>query len=469
MHATFRSREVYICACTAYETATLTINTSSTRILYVETLIPDYPGTAGSKHPKAEFYFSGWVLERIDPYTTTTNHPIPSMRATLVASIDLGTAVPTYMSNLLTTGLPKRLRSVEAYLKSDGPPPYLAWPVCAQNFGAGKIQDDSRHQYPNEDGSIDWIKVSTTYDPLSGRLTICNAFQLAPLKPRLPISNAPKPSTSSPQPKARPFSLSTRRASESSQRLPHKRSPQIKPIPAPITSRSSNASESPSSSSRPPKDMDEKTLLLRSIVDLRRFTDGYEIKLCLEGGDDSNQDLSSNLILQVSELAPEPSHLLVSAGKDRPRKHAIKVFAKGLAFLTLNIGYKISMDIAPLSGNQSRNQVNRLTISGILGEEDDEYWHGPIMLNGREIQIDSEVTVAAAAATTDRTAEDKNNASKRTNVEVVSRIEDEHPPSPIEEPPSTPVGGSMVTAALEGVSASVNVSYLFKYVSLSAT
>lgn len=446
-----RSREVYICSCTAYETASLTINTSSTRVLYVETLIPDYPGPAGSKYPRADFYFSGWVLERIDPYTTTTNHPIPSMRATLVASVDLGSAVPTYMSNLLTTGLPKRLKSVEAYLRSQGPPPYLAWPVCAQNFGAGIIQDDNRHQYPNEDGGIDWINISTVYDPSSCRLEVCNTFQLAPLKPRLSVANVPKPSTSSPQPKTKPFSPSTRRASDSSHRLPLKRSPQIKPIVVASTPRASVTSESISNSR--PKDMDEKKLLLRSIIDLRKFANGYEINMHLEGGDDKSQDLSGNLTLQVSELAPEPSHLLVSAGKDRPRKHAIKVFAQGLAFLAPGVCYKISMDIMPLNKDQSK-EVTRLTVSGILGEED-EQWHGPIILNGREIQIDSEVSVAAASTPSPESI--ASNSHKVTAED--SKKEDEYLLSPTaEEPPSTPVGGSMVAAALEGVSASVNVS-----------
>ncbi len=72
---------------------------------------------------------SAWIIEPIDPYTTATNHPIPSTRVTCVAALDLGNSVPSYISNLVVNNwFPKKIQAIQSYLKSNGAPPFLSEP-----------------------------------------------------------------------------------------------------------------------------------------------------------------------------------------------------------------------------------------------------------------------------------------------------------------------------------------------------
>ncbi|ORZ22462.1 hypothetical protein BCR42DRAFT_168736 [Absidia repens] len=135
----FKSRELYLVSCTAVEQ---TIGASSSkRILYVESSI-DIPVIKSSKLPRGKMFISGWILEPIDPYTTATNHPIPSTRATYVIALDLGPSVPSYLSNMSASGIvSKKIHGVEQYLKQKGPLPYLVYPLPVVGFRKNKCVD----------------------------------------------------------------------------------------------------------------------------------------------------------------------------------------------------------------------------------------------------------------------------------------------------------------------------------------
>lgn len=87
-------------------------------------------------------FVSGWILETIDPYTTATNHPIPSMRATYMIALDLGPSIPSYLSNLCASGIvSKKIQWVEQYLKRQGPLPYLVHPLPVVGLRKNKCLD----------------------------------------------------------------------------------------------------------------------------------------------------------------------------------------------------------------------------------------------------------------------------------------------------------------------------------------
>ncbi|KAJ3179194.1 hypothetical protein HDU87_003153 [Geranomyces variabilis] len=75
---------------------------------------------------RAQLMLSGWILDPIDPYTS--QHPIPSTKATFYFQADLGGSVPTAMYGFLVGSAPKHPARVEAYLKEHGVPPYIVWP-----------------------------------------------------------------------------------------------------------------------------------------------------------------------------------------------------------------------------------------------------------------------------------------------------------------------------------------------------
>ncbi|ORX57461.1 hypothetical protein DM01DRAFT_1382012 [Hesseltinella vesiculosa] len=131
----FKSRELFLASCTAVEN--LSSGSSAKRYLYVESSV-DMPSKLPSQITKApllargRLFISGWILEPIDPYTTTTNHPIPSMRATYILALDLGPSIPSYVSNMIANGIAsKKILWIEQFLNANGPLSYLVHPLPA--------------------------------------------------------------------------------------------------------------------------------------------------------------------------------------------------------------------------------------------------------------------------------------------------------------------------------------------------
>ncbi|KAF9203431.1 hypothetical protein BGZ49_006433 [Haplosporangium sp. Z 27] len=76
--------------------------------------------------PRAHLHLSAWVLEGIDPYSSS--HPIPSTRVTYMTALDLGGSVPQRISGLLQTTFPKMITQVESYLQLQAAPPIVRIP-----------------------------------------------------------------------------------------------------------------------------------------------------------------------------------------------------------------------------------------------------------------------------------------------------------------------------------------------------
>ncbi|KAF9401583.1 Suppressor of Sensor Kinase (SLN1) [Mortierella sp. AD011] len=87
-------------------------------------------GTPASKtsqpRPRAHLHLSAWILEGIDPYSSS--HPIPSTRVTYMTALDLGGSVPQRISGLLQTTFPKMITHVESYLQYQAAPPIVRIP-----------------------------------------------------------------------------------------------------------------------------------------------------------------------------------------------------------------------------------------------------------------------------------------------------------------------------------------------------
>ncbi|KAI9488591.1 hypothetical protein BDB00DRAFT_36474 [Zychaea mexicana] len=520
----FKSREIYVSACTAYEKAHLTTNPSAKRILYVEASIPNFPSSSDpSKRPPALFFLSGWILEAIDPYTTTTNHPIPSMRATCLASLDLGSSVPAYMSNLVTTGLPKRMKALEKLLHSQGPAPYLGHPYAAQVFSGGKLVDELSAQ-----GPLEWTMVDITYDKDKYVFTCDASFRLLSSPSKKTIGNVPNKSNLSTslvksnrqqQGSVSTGSMTATTSSSTTMGSNSSVSSDISSSNATISTTSkiacgstgragggavttsippgetsaSIATTTPptatkSSTSSSSRSNDTNTSLLRAILDLRNYSKGYELNVnmnrrmsnssnnatttiaknvLMTGGEE--KDVSSMLSVNVSELAPEPSHLIANTNNNEvvPRKHAIEITAK-TAMLAHDKVYALELQLIPVTEECLQKRETRLTVSGVLGEDDGQ-WHGIVMLNGQEMKVDSTVEVAASPIIESPVIHQSYHQLDQEDdpeLLVTNQQQQQQQQQPYDEANASVehnldesvsvLGGGVVAAALGGVSASVN-------------
>lgn len=70
--------------------------------------------------PVGRVLIDGWILETVDPYTSTS-HAIPSTRLTHVMAIDFGGSVPSSVNTSWNAALPKTINLIETYLKGSSP------------------------------------------------------------------------------------------------------------------------------------------------------------------------------------------------------------------------------------------------------------------------------------------------------------------------------------------------------------
>lgn len=71
--------------------------------------------------PVGRILIDGWILETVDPYTSTA-YAIPSTRLTHVMAIDFGGSVPSSVNTSWNAALPKTINLIEAYLKGSATP-----------------------------------------------------------------------------------------------------------------------------------------------------------------------------------------------------------------------------------------------------------------------------------------------------------------------------------------------------------
>lgn len=424
-------------ACTAHEKINSTTNPAAKRVIYIEASIPNFPVPKSSKRQQALFCISGWILEAIDPYTTTTNHPIPSTRATFVASLDLGASVPAYFSNQLALGLPKKIKALESYLKSNGPPPYLTKPLDIQGFGSEQLTDQVIKELYADHGAVEWNTINKSYDQKTYEFKTRCTFRLAkkmtaPARSNLSVS----------------LQRSKQLATSPTSTAANKRRKSVT-----IADTGSVSSSNSSGHSMVEQDL----VLVHAVVDLRNYAKGYEITAKMTRHDGlEEKDVSGSLFARVSELAPEPSHLVANTSKI-PQKHAIELYLPATSSMSRFTSREciISMSLGPVQQESLNKRGTRLTVSGVLGEEDNQ-WRGLILLNGREIEAGCTSECVATTTTSSNSPETENRSDDETLPE--EQVADQHSILSSSPPPTATMGGGVVAAALGGVSAGVNVS-----------
>lgn len=398
----FKNREIYAASCLAQEELTSLPNTK--RTLYVESSLPDFPLIINPKKTRGHLFMSGWILEPIDPYNTTTaNHPIPSTRVIYVAALDLGASVPSYISNLVANNwFPKKIQAVETYLKAKGPPPVITEPfpflVFSNNTLSKAVQDN-----------VEWTCVNSSYDEkhhfkITNRLKILTEQKKSRSEEAQPTASS---SASLLPPFRRPsnhtLTPETRRGSLPTNTLPKKRTVTASlstavQQPAPATSAStSTATTTTSGAAGAATSTTENCLTYRSLTclqatfDLRLYTKGYEVHAQFyQISEEKRKNVSSKLELSISE--PPLSNFV--EGNKKNMKHTVTIKVQGLSAANV---YELEFTLIPVRDETLSVKATQLTVSHVLGEDqiDDGSWRGVILVNGIEANVNSDIKLKA--------------------------------------------------------------------------
>ncbi|KAJ3007478.1 hypothetical protein HKX48_009103 [Thoreauomyces humboldtii] len=212
---------------------------------------------------RGKLILSGWILEPIDPYTSS-HHPIPSTKATYYHQLDLAGSIPIALHGYMVSAAPKSVAAVETYLKTHGAPPYVAWPptIMTQESENG-VQSALQMKH---------VKITRQeFDhPTSQFLTEItltpNALLRSPVK-----SSTRRPGATSPDLiRSETFELEL--------------DPQLSTLPA-------ESSE----------EEDDHLLLTNVIIDISRYSSGYHVTST------TTNDMP-DLRIVVMEIPPPPTH-----------------------------------------------------------------------------------------------------------------------------------------------------------------
>lgn len=405
----FKNREIYAASCLAQEELTSLSNTK--RTLYIESSLPDFPLIINPKKTRGHLFMSGWILEPIDPYNTTTaNHPIPSTRVIYVAALDLGASVPSYISNLVANNwFPKKIQAVETYLKSKGPPPVIVQPfpllVFSNNTLSKAVQDN-----------VEWTCVNSSYDEkhhfkVTNRLKILTEQKKSRLEDVQPTASS---SASLLPPFRRPsnhtLTPETRRGSLPTNTLPKKRTVAASPStavqqPAPTASSTTSASTTTTTATTTTANTAataataatanaityRSLTCLQATFDLRPYTKGYEVHAQFyQITDENRKNISSKLELSISE--PPLSNFV--EGNKKNMKHTVTIKVQGLSAANV---YELEFTLIPVREETLSVRATQLTVSHVLGEDqlDDGSWRGIILVNGIEVNVNSDIKLKA--------------------------------------------------------------------------
>ncbi|KAI8364590.1 hypothetical protein BD560DRAFT_491184 [Blakeslea trispora] len=452
----FKSRDVHAVSCLAND------HGPTKRMMYVESTLSESP-TLGHKRPTTNFYLSGWIVEEIDPYSTTnTNHPIPSTRVTHVGSLDLGNSVPSYMSNLVANNwFPRKINAVESFLKSKGAPPFLIQP----DFALTSIEVVKTTQ---------WSQVQIVYDEhhrfqFTAHLELTESvIKKKPSKDKDLKSLYWQSSKTHLDTPSRP----RRRGSLPSTAFPKHR----------LNLTPSSSSQTVPSIEKPATLTTRGLVLLQTAFDLRAYETGYEVDAQLFDITDAahQKNLTHQLRLSVSE----PSLAQLMDGNKRRVKHTLIVQTQQGKSLSTSLpaSFKFCFKLIPIRQETLQQRAKQLTVSQVLeADVDQSEWHGLIIVNGTEILPNSEISLQpfdtteltfVGASDESKSAIDKVSVTDspasleghieaiRSTIDPVSQSEDPYgSTSKTQMAPkkqeSTKSGGVMATA-LENVSAGVN-------------
>ncbi|EPQ27064.1 uncharacterized protein PFL1_05348 [Pseudozyma flocculosa PF-1] len=114
--------------------------------------------------PMGKVLIDGWILETLDPYSSTT-FQIPSTRCTHVVAVDYAGSLPAAVNTLWNSNLPRSILSIEAFLKARGALPSVKTPPsCIQVLGDGRDEDQGLI-WVLDDPERKHLLLSTAFDP----------------------------------------------------------------------------------------------------------------------------------------------------------------------------------------------------------------------------------------------------------------------------------------------------------------
>ncbi|SPO29163.1 uncharacterized protein UTRI_06112 [Ustilago trichophora] len=114
--------------------------------------------------PLGKVLIDGWILETLDPYSSTS-FQIPSTRCTHVVAIDYAGSLPVAVNTMWNANLPRSVLLVEEYLKARGSIPSVKTPPpCLQVLGDGRDEDQGLIWSLNDPERKN-LFISTSFDP----------------------------------------------------------------------------------------------------------------------------------------------------------------------------------------------------------------------------------------------------------------------------------------------------------------
>ncbi|CDS01758.1 uncharacterized protein SPSC_00166 [Sporisorium scitamineum] len=114
--------------------------------------------------PLGKVLIDGWILETLDPYSSTS-FQIPSTRCTHVVAVDYAGSLPVAVNTMWNANLPRSVLLIEEYLKARGSIPSVKTPPpCLQVLGDGRDEDQGL-VWSMSDPERKNLFISTSFDP----------------------------------------------------------------------------------------------------------------------------------------------------------------------------------------------------------------------------------------------------------------------------------------------------------------
>lgn len=129
--------------------------------------------------PLGKVLIDGWILETLDPYSSTS-FQIPSTRCTHVVAVDYAGSLPVAVNTMWNANLPRSVLLVEEYLKARGSIPSVKTPPpCLQVLGDGRDEDQGLVWSMNEPDRKN-LFISTSFDASTRTYVVMSMHRATP-------------------------------------------------------------------------------------------------------------------------------------------------------------------------------------------------------------------------------------------------------------------------------------------------
>ncbi|KAN0063733.1 hypothetical protein ACQY0O_003783 [Thecaphora frezii] len=242
--------------------------------------------------PLGKVLVDGWILETLDPYSST-NFQIPSTRCTHVVAVDYAGSLPAAVNTLWNSNLPRSILAIESFLKTRGALPSVKTPPsCVQVLGDGRDEDQGL-MWVLDDPERKHLLLSTSFDPTSRTFTAMSITKGSPQAVHPEASGdgdhaaADASSTKNGALRTSP-SIATLTQSATSPNLAIEGGASLSRAPSMNSIISNGAGSAPTSLRGRPSAIraDSRTvtdmLLMEVEVELRHFSKGYDVQIFSE-------------------------------------------------------------------------------------------------------------------------------------------------------------------------------------------